>query len=227
MGKLGVAVALEANVDTTVLYFKESEAGVEPYDVRYLISGEHLRIDDAKDDSDYLLFDKRSNQLISVNHQERTLLKISTKAKLSDKPFTMEPPNYAVTKNQGVSFPPVMGFKTQSFVLSVGEKICAQSSVAIGLMPKIVSMLKAYESLLSLNNQRNMSNIPSQYVTPCMLVNDIFAVDWYLLKGFPVLLNRYEGLQRLLINVEQKEVKQSLFSLPDNYAWLDLSRPMK
>ena len=47
-------------VTSDVPWFEEQEPGVAAYPVRVLVGAAHVRIDDNRDDGDYILFERQS-----------------------------------------------------------------------------------------------------------------------------------------------------------------------
>lgn len=219
-----VFVASFANAEeknmATVLYFEQSEPDIEPYQVRYIITNQFLRIDEGRASDGYILFDDKKNTIFSVSHNNKSVLKVAPDDHaVPDSVLTLEKNLKLEEKERSdIKLPMIGVHQVIAYELSGGQSICTEYSVAEKLLPEVIPMLLRYEKVISKNSRRNLINQPKEYLTDCMLINDIFAAGKYLQRGFPVMLAKKDGLRRLLINYNAKqEIEGSLFSLPAGY----------
>ncbi len=194
--------AISANagntVPATVLYFDEIEAGVEPYTTRYIISDKLLRIDEGEATDSFTLFNAQSGVLYSITRSDQSIFKIPLTEKLAV-PDLQKRFEGLVTSLKILSDsagPKVAGMQAIDYALKVGQGTCGQFSSVDGLLSEELNILKAYENALVVNNMRNIGNQPADYITDCMLANELYAADRYLSKGFPITSVQSGGLQR-------------------------------
>ena len=65
-----------ANTKATVFWFDELDAGIDPVQVRYLVTTKYLRIDNGGLQDNFILFDAANKIIYSVNHEDKTILVI-------------------------------------------------------------------------------------------------------------------------------------------------------
>jgi hypothetical protein len=87
---------------------------------------------------------------------------------------------------------------------------------------------KAFEifaEVLAVQQQRSIENTPAEYVTPCFLARYLYAADFDVSVGLPVITRAPGGEQRQLIRYEHDVlVDESMFVLPEGYEPYQLSR---
>ncbi len=215
------------SLSSTILYFEEAEPGIEPYRTRYIVNEQFLRIDDGDAEDDFILFDRRQSVIYSIAHKSRSILAIEDHA---DKALPELPENQHTLKffhreREDANLPEVAGHKVFAYQLYVSETVCSEFSAASGLLPEVVSMFKDYEKLLAKNNRKNLANQPAEYISDCMLVNDILAAGHFLSFGFPVVLQKPNGVRRFLLDFQESvPIEKSLFTIPVQYRFLDFSK---
>lgn len=217
-----VTLATQANdvISSTVLYFEESELGIEPYSTRFIIADNILRIDDGHADGSYILFDAVSGSLYSVTKSEQTILKIPLKrdTHISGLRKKFENLHTRLVIIDDKAGPKVDGISSVEYELKVDQTVCARFSSVDGLLESELQLLRAYERAIAANNARNINNQPEEYITDCMLANELFVADLYLSKGFPVMLTHIDGLQRFLTDYKQMVVVDAeLLERPKGY----------
>lgn len=200
--------------DVTIVKFSEREQGIDPYPVRYLIAKDILRIDDDKDDGDFIIYDDKKRIIYSVNHDDSTILIIKYK--------DWALPSFSFTRN--VSWkalegaPKVDNKSVYSYWLSAGKTVCSEAQVADGFLESESKMLMRYKKTLSAGQVDALVATPEEMRTPCLLVDKVYNTGSVYEKGFPLQQWHVNGLQRVMssYNTDQK-VSAQLFTLPENY----------
>lgn len=217
---LSLSVQASQSVASSVLYFDESEVGVEPYLTRFIIADDILRIDDGRADGSYILFNAVSGTLYSVTRSEQSVLKIPLKRELeiADLYRRFQQLDTRLITVDDKLGPKVAGIQSVEYELKVGKEVCTRFSSVEGLLEAELELLIAYERALVANNTGNIVNQPEEYISDCMLANELFAADLYLSKGFPMMIMENGGVQRFLKNYKQGvDMDKALFDVPKGY----------
>ncbi|MBU1192799.1 MAG: hypothetical protein KKA36_02790 [Gammaproteobacteria bacterium] len=205
-----------AQAQATLLMWEEQEAGVAPYSSRMLVTENYLRSDDGHDDGDFILFDRQTQRIYSVSHEQRSVLVIE-----ASQPPEMVPlqPPLQDSLQPDPEAPKIAGQSASHFQLSSGDQVCLQATVVPGLMPDVVAALREMQAVLAARQYRDLDKTPEDYRTPCFMANYIYAIDRHLQAGFPVLELRQDGWQRALLDFHSDQpVAAELFSVPKGYS---------
>ncbi len=214
-------LADEDSIISTLLYFEEKEPGLEPGIIRFIANDRYLRIDDGKDKDDFILFDQAQGIVFNITHTDRSVLEI--------KPFKKQLPASIQKKLMSLklneeklgdaNLPSIAGMQPQSFKLLANGKVCTEVSSVKGLLKDVVTILYQYQRILSNNNRNNLSNMPTEFISDCMLANDVLGASRYLDYGLPIVWSKENGSQRFLMDYKKNQKMQSiLFIIPEKYA---------
>lgn len=217
---LTVVHAAEGDVPATLVYFEESEPGVGSYQVRYVLNQTHLRIDDGEQSDGFVLFERETGTIYSVSHRNRSVLEVPPDKDAVPAEILAREKQLSVRElvDKGEPPPAIGGKPVSLFSLGTASETCVSYSVAVGLLPDAVGMLKAYRQALAHNSRRKLINQPPEYLTDCMIINDVFAAKRYLGHGFPVMVRKHDGATRILAGYEiSRDVNAALFQLPPTY----------
>ena len=136
----------QALVEVIMLSFEEQEAGTEVYPVRMLISDAAMRFDDGHNDGDFVLMNRKSRSLFSVNHEEQTILVVEYRAAGIELP---PPPELTVTEQVDDAAPRIMGRKTVSRDYHADGELCLQVIAVPGLLEVAVDAMSEYAGVLA------------------------------------------------------------------------------
>ena len=202
-------------VDVVMLLYEEQEAGTDVYPVRILVSDTHVRIDDGHDKDNFVLLDRDSRRLSSVNHAERNILVIDYRAVEIQPPDDLE---LTEIETIDTTAPKIQGRQLLNRQLLANGETCLQLMVVPGLLDEAVSGLAEYARVLGARQLNNMGTVPDSMQTPCFLSRYAYAPARHLRNGLPVLEQDAAGYRRSLVNFRAAEqVPSELFSLPDGY----------
>jgi len=206
----------------TEVIFDESEAGLEPYITRMLVSDAFLRIDDGRKEGDFVLYDRERRQIYSVTHYEKSVLRITFRPIEIESPVPLE---QSIKRTTDDSAPLISGRSTEHIVLSVNGMECQNIISVNGLLEKVNRALQEYLLTLAGEQATNLAKTPTELQTPCMLAKLIFAPTWHLDFGFPIQEWDYRGFARSLVHFREKTtVDPGLFKLPKDYRVLSIAK---
>ncbi len=197
------------------LLFEEHERGIDPYPTRILVTKGHLRIDDGVDQGDFILYDRRSREIFSVSHGERSLLKIAYRA------VDIEPP-YALALDQRSEVDPeapkIAGQAPVHYTFTTNGETCHDVIAVAGLLSDARAAMAEYLETLAGEQALNLDKTPVEMQTACMLSELVFEPTRHLAHGFPVQEWDYRGYGRALLGFKEGvDLAPALFDVPEGY----------
>jgi hypothetical protein len=203
--------------DGIILAYEEQEAGIEAYPVRILVVPGYLRMDDGHDDDDFILFDRNSRTLFSINHADRDILVIEPGTP-ADGQATPPDLNLGIEKTEDKNAPPVAGRSPEIYRFTAAGETCLEAAVVPGLLPPAVQALREYGRLLAERQRSTLDNTPVEFRTPCYLSRYVYAPGRQLDKGLPIREWDSSGYRRMLTDFRDKvAIDPGLFELPSGY----------
>lgn len=202
------------------LHYSEQETGTDIYDVRVLVSGTMMRIDDpGSDDNGYIIFDNDKKTIFSVSHYDKSILVIPLYSYARpDMSKEIKIENTALT-----DAPKIAGKTVHSYSAFSGENKCLAVQYVPGLLPEVVEVLRDYQLVLSGQQVKNLPATPKEYQTPCFLYDQVYNDGEYLLKGLPVHEWYSSGKTRLLNSYREIMVEPDVYRLPEGYREFSLN----
>ena len=88
-----VITLLGCQSSTPVSYyflFIEEEEGVEPYQTRVFVTKDFLRFDDGEQSETYILLNRQTRRIYSVNHERTTVMTVDPKQADVSEPFELK-----------------------------------------------------------------------------------------------------------------------------------------
>lgn len=199
----------------TVLWYSEQEAGTRPYKVRYIVSKHFMRSDDGNDRGDFVLYDRRNQKIFSVVHDERRILQIDGEGVVPAVPGVLE---MEVDKIVDEDAPMVAGIRPVTVKLMAGDQRCYMATVLPGLLTDVSNAFLEFNRALAVQQLRSMENTPEEFRTPCFLLRYVYATDFYLMHGLPLVDLDENGDRRALLDYATDEgLDAELFALPVGY----------
>ena len=80
---------------THYILYMEKEEGVDPFQTRVFVSKDFIRFDDGEGSVNYVLMDRATKKIYSVNHENKTVMILEEKHSPATPPFELK---YAVKK---------------------------------------------------------------------------------------------------------------------------------
>ena len=205
----------------TELVFEEREPGIEPYTSRILFNASMMRLDDGRDDSDFILFDRTTKVIHSFNHEDQTHLIINpqTSEKLD---FKIQ---FATTRSVLADAPKVSGKSVVEHRFYADSLLCKKSMNVPGLLLDAQLALIDYETRLMHQNVTTLDNIPNAMRKGCYMANNYLQATAYLEPGFPIHVIDYQGRQKKLMGFSEVAKQGKLLIAPEGYRIFYASLP--
>lgn len=201
-------------VSAIELWYLENEAGTEAYEVRYLVTPRYMRSDEGDDANGFVLFDRERRFIYNVVPENRTTLEIDGNGELpaADLPVALD-----VERSTDPDAPLVDGKAAVTLKLRAGGALCSTAVVVPGLLEDARAVFSDFARALAVQQLRTLDNTPRQYQTPCFLAGFIYATDYHLQDGVPLLEFSPGGDRRELLRYREVVVDESLFELPKGF----------
>ena len=201
----------------TKLVYLEHEQSVEPYYVTYTVTSDFIRIDDASDTSGYIVFNVLENKIYSVSHYDKSILIIPEYRSDSSQPNVKTRVEFTKMEDAPtISGKPVYNYRVTADS-EEGSSVCMDIQLVPGLLPEVATVLQKFQALVSGQHVYNLDNTPSEYHTPCYLVDQVFNTGEYYEKGLPIREWHSNERMRQLVNFEAVDVNPTQFIYPLDY----------
>ena len=206
---------VHAGVTGSILWYLEQEAGIEPYKVRYLVTEDFMRSDEGSGEGGYALFDRKTRQVYSVVPEDRTVLRIDGQGQVPDIPRHLE---VEIKQRVDAKTPRVAGKVPVTVELIAGGELCYSAVVVPGFPGPARAAFQEFARSLAVQQMRTLANTPEQYQTPCFLSRYLYAADFQMQQGIPLLEWNDQGERRELIDYQiGVDLDERLFELPEGY----------
>ena len=210
---LSYSLAASAELDATAFWYEEKETGTDVSQVRYLLTDQYIRIDEGRVENDYILYDDRLQQILSVNHADQTILVIENSDWKKPAFSFQQSTRMKVLENA----PRVAGKKVNSYQLLADDRVCTDIQYLPGLFTEQMKLFKNYQRILSAQQVRSLNNTPLAMQTPCFLLDQIYNEADYFDLGLPIQMWHARGYAKILKSYNEVKVPAELFSLPQGY----------
>jgi hypothetical protein len=212
---LASSLARAADTTATVVWFEESEPGIDPYPVRFIVTPDYMRSDDGLDDGDFLLFDRHQRRIYSVARDTRTVLAIDGKGESPKAPQTLA---WHVRERADTGAPAIAGISPVELALEAGGEVCHTALVAPGFLDPVRVALQEFSQSLAVQQLRTLDHTPSDLQTPCFLSRYLYASDFHVARGMPLADWNAAGKRREMTRYRtDMSVDEKLFVVPDDF----------
>lgn len=209
-----------AAVNGSILWYLEQEAGIDPYRVRYLVTADFMRTDEGDGTGGFALFDRNTKQVYSVSPENRTVLRIDGQGQLPDTPQRLD---IRIKQSVDAKTPRVEDRVPVKVELSADGELCYSAVVVPGFPGPARAAFQEFADSLAVQQLRTLENTPPQFQTPCFLSRYLYAADFQMRRGVPLVEWNDQGERRELIDYQiGVELDEQLFRLPEGY---DMIRP--
>jgi len=210
-----------AGVTGSILWYLEQEQGIQPYKVRYLVTEQFMRSDEGDNEGGFALFDRKTRRVYSVVPENRTVLSIDGQGRVPDIPRHLE---VTIEQKADAGAPRVAGQTPVTIELAARGKPCHTAVVAPGFPGPARATFQEFASSLAVQQLRTLESTPEEYRTPCFLSRFLYAADFHLQQGIPLVEWNNRGERRELIDYTiEVELDERLFELPDGYRLIHVS----
>lgn len=203
----------QPEIEMTEVVFEEVEPGIEPYISRLLLSEHFLRLDDGIDSGDFILFERKTGQIHSFNHEDKTHLAIKP-LEAPDIDFKLD---FKIHKNNLHSAPKINGVTPVEYQFYADSKKCKQSVNVAGILPQMTKVMIDYEQALVGQAKATLQRIPSSMRTACYMANNFLYASEYIKVGFPLHVADYEGRQKRLVSFQEIKKPETIVQFPAGY----------
>jgi hypothetical protein len=202
-------------VTGTVLWYLEQEAGIQPYKVRYLVTEQFMRSDEGGSEGGFALFNRKTRQVYSVVPENQTVFRIDGKGLVPETPQRLD---VKIKQRVDAGTPRVAGKVPVTVELTVGGELCHSAVVVPDFPGPAQAAFQEFARSLAVQQMRTLANTPEQYQTPCFLSRYLYAADFHVQQGVPLVEWNDQGERRELIDYQTGvELDEHLFELPEGY----------
>jgi hypothetical protein len=214
---LGLNVsALAQTQDGVMLQYMVSEPGLEPYPSRIIVTDAMVRMDDGVPGGDFLLFDRKSQLISSVTHEDGMILEIPAREVTQQSPILLKRDQSLEADSTA---PMIDDKQPHRLRLLVNDKLCYDAVVVPGLLPDTLKALRDFNRVLAGEQGKMLGALPGEMLEACDLAIHTFYSEWALESGLAI--QEYDVATRrgrLLVDIDQAfKVEPRLFELPSNY----------
>jgi len=212
----------KADVEATIIHFSEFELGSGVYPVSLTITADFLRIDDTDEGKDFVLFNRKTNEIYSVNSEQQQIIQIKQTPVTIKSPMELKLHESELAMDDNA--PLIAGKKARHYQFFVNDKLCYDLISVPDLMPDAVMALKTFKQVLAGQQSETLRSVPGDLHEGCELARHVFYPQRYLEKGFPI-IEKEPGqaddtkdkinYSRTLINFKDEKVSSDRFVLPD------------
>lgn len=203
-------------IDGVMLKYMVSESGLAPYPSRILVTASMVRMDDDEPGGDYLLFDRETQLISSVTHEDGTVLEIPARAVTQPPPIPLQRDQSLEVDNQA---PKIGGKQPHQLRLTVNDKLCYDAVVVPGLLPDTVRALRDFNRVLAGEQGKMLGQLPDDMIDGCDLALHTFHPEWPLESGLAI--QEYEMATkrgRLLVDIDpHSKIESKMFELPAEF----------
>lgn len=189
------------------LRYQDQDPGSEPYLTRILISDRFVRLDGGKDSGDFVLYDRKSRQVVNVLHDQKILMRMLTRPLPDVRPQTYKFEEKVTPVREG----------TVRVQFMADGKVCSEAVAAKGLLPDAARALGEYKSALAPTQLQTYLNTPADLRQSCDLAHHVWEGARVFSYGLPIEERDYEGRVRQFSGSGMKKLSADLFRLPKGY----------
>ncbi len=198
------------------IIFVEEEKGIDPYNVRLIVSDNFLRFDDGEFSSGYILYNRKTKIIYNVNDDDKTIMEIHPKRKSVVSPIKLK--NKDIKVATLIDAPKIANNTPIKYDFYTNENLCLGIVSVENLLPMATKALQEFQQALADDSTYTLDNIPADMYDACALSMNTFSAARHLKYGFPIQAWTPKGYSRSLISFDE-DFKDSdkLFLLPVQY----------
>ena len=209
------------------LSYMEREPGIDEYEVTMLVSERYLRIDQAGEDSGFIVYDDKDRIIYSVSHNDKSVLVIKEHA-FSEKTL---PVKYETEYLELADAPTVSGNTIFNYRVYTGkgetEETCLEIQLVENLLPDVTKLLKNYQNVVSGQQVKMTDHKVNATQTACYFVDQIYNTGKYYDKGLPIQEWHSNERFKVLSSYKKVVVSPGKFSIPEKYRQFSVDKNSK
>ncbi|RDH84449.1 MAG: hypothetical protein DIZ80_02935 [endosymbiont of Galathealinum brachiosum] len=200
-------------INSLVLFYDEVEQDAGSQVMRYIVNKQYLRIDNGDDNADFILFNVKEKTIYSINHEDRTILKIE------NHPWQQPEFNFKVVAGEKAmqGAPMVANKQVYSYQVLAGDKICTRVSLVKDMYAEDMKIFYQYQQVLSGQQVVTLKNTPEELHTPCFLIDQVYHSGNYYKVGLPVHISFSRGYEKFLKDFKESKFNKKIFLKPEGY----------
>ena len=180
------------------------------------VTSDYLRIDEAGDESGFVLYSREADEIYSVSHDERSIMVIGRSGMEPLPPQSLSITIHLVPDAQA---PSVAGRHPQHYQMRASGEVCEEAVVVPGLLPEAVGVWRDYAAQLASGQAQRSESLPAEMVDGCDLARHAYAAAWYLDYGLPIRISDRSGREQLLVDYTHPYVlEDGAMRLPPGYS---------
>ncbi len=196
--------------------FVEEEKGIDPYNVRLIVSNDFLRFDDGESSSGYILYNRKDKIIYNVNDEDKTIMEIHPKRKSISSPIKLNNKDRKVVELTDA--PKINNTVAIKYDFITNNTVCLGIVSVKGMLPMATTALKEFQQALADDSTYTLDNIPADMFDACALAMNTFASTRHLNYGFPIQVWSPKGYSRSLVSFDENfKSDEVLFVLPAQY----------
>ena len=201
------------DINSLVLFYDEVEQGAGSQTMRYIVNKQYLRIDNGDDNADFILFNVKAKTIYSINHEDRTILKIE------NHPWQQPEFNFKVVNSDKAmqGSPMIAGKQVYSYQVFADEVACTRVSLVKNMYADDMDIFYQYQQVLSGQQVATLKNTPEELHTPCFLIDQVYHSGNYYKAGLPVYIGFSRGYEKFLKDFKESKFNEKIFMKPDGY----------
>ena len=218
------ADAPEDGVPASLLVYRVSEQGVEPYLSRILVTSSYVRMDHGSGDQGFMLFDRDSQVIYSANPAERTVLVVDPVRRKPAAPLRL---TLSEQRHDDEQAPAIAGVKPVRYELGANGEVCRNLIVLPGVMEPAVGGLREYLEVLSYQQGAALTTLPEDLHDACDMSRHVYNPGRELTFGLPVQSWSATEHRELVDFREDFRAAPELFEIPEGYGRMGMPRPSR
>ena len=212
--------AAAAEITAQLLVYRVTEPGSEPYLSRLLSTPAFLRLDRGRHDSGFILLDRKSKVIYSVDGEDRSILVIDPPRPERKTPSTLR---LSASRKAEPGMPEVAGKRPEYWQFLLDDRLCRSAVLVPGLLPQANTAYAQYLDLLADQQLLTQAAMPADLQDPCDQAIHIYAPKAVLDKGLPLREWHESGWSQDLVDFrEQFDIPSDSFVLPADYRRVSL-----
>lgn len=213
------------------LSYIEREPGTDEYEVTMLVSDRYIRIDEAGEESGYIVYDDKDKIIYSVAHHDKSILVIKQQT------FSEEtsPVKANVEYLQLTDAPSVDGKNIYNYRVFIGvddgkeaeEETCTEMQIVEGLLPEVRGILQNYQKVVSGQQVNMVDNKITEFQTGCFYVDQVYNSGAYYEKGLPIQEWHSNERSKILTTYNRISIDPDKFRIPESYRQFSVDKDSK
>ena len=213
------------------LSYIEREPGTDEYEVTMLVSDRYIRIDEAGEDSGYIIYDDKDKVIYSVAHHDKSILVINEKAFSED----ASPVKAKVEYLELADAPSVSGKRIYNYRVYINtgtgkeaeEETCTEIQLVEGLLPEVRGILQNYQKVVSGQQVNMVDNKITEFQSGCFYADQVYSTGAYYEKGLPIQEWHSNDRSKILTTYDKISIDPAKFTYPESYRQFSVDRDSK